>query len=164
MSETRGGLIQEECLRKTAIIFPTSTPLIGGLRGRRTKLWNWFRDWKRKSTNKPDSRRSKEYVYISKSKSSLRNIIRKSTKHRTLPPTGMSITPTRALVLRSPTIKSIMIKAKNRAISTATDAGKPTELKPISELTPKHARRINRIPIGTYSHAVRFLCHVRRVT
>jgi hypothetical protein len=118
----------------------------------------------RKSTNKPDSRGSKEYVYISKSKSSLRNMIRKSRITRTLAPTGTSIIPTRALALRSPIIKSTMIKAKKRTISTATEAGKPTELKPISELTPKHARRINRIPIGTYSHAVRFLCHVRRVT
>jgi hypothetical protein len=146
------------------MIFPTSTPLIGGLRGRRTKLWNWFRDWKRKSTNKPDSRGSKEYVYISKSKPSLRIELERVPTQNALLPTGTSIILTRALVLRSPTIRSMMIKAKNRTISTATDAGKPTELKPMSELTPKHVRRINRIPVGTYSHAVRFLCHVRRVT
>jgi hypothetical protein len=90
--------------------------------------------------------------------------IRNGTNTRTLPPTGTSITLTRALVLRSPTIKSTTIKAKKRTISTATDAGKPTELKPISESTPKHARRISRIPLGTYSHAVRFRSHARWVT
>jgi hypothetical protein len=78
--------------------------------------------------------------------------------------TGISMILTRALVLLFPIVKSQMIKAKKRASRTATEAGKDTEVSPIRELTPKHAKRINNIPIGTYSHAVRFLCHDTRTT
>lgn len=63
--------------------------------------------------------------------------------------TGTSITLTRALVFLSPTIKSQIIKPRNRTIKTATDAGKETELSPIRESTPKHASKITRIPTGT---------------
>jgi hypothetical protein len=42
-----------------------------------------------------------------------------------------------------------MIKAKNSATRRATDAGNDTELNPMSELTPKHASRMIRIPTGT---------------
>lgn len=62
--------------------------------------------------------------------------------------TGISMILTTALVLRSPIIISKKIKAKNKAIKQATEAGKDTELNPIRELTPKHARRIKRIPAG----------------
>jgi len=41
-----------------------------------------------------------------------------------------------------------MIKAKNKTMRHATEAGKPTELNPISELTPKQAKSIIRIPAG----------------
>jgi hypothetical protein len=53
-----------------------------------------------------------------------------------------------ALVLWSPIIISKESKAKNKATKQATEAGKDTELNPIRELTPKHAKRIKRIPAG----------------
>ena len=64
-----------------------------------------------------------------------------------------------ALVFRSPIMELHSIKAQKRHIKTATEAGKDTELRAIRELTPKQARRMIRIPIGTYSHAVKFLFH-----
>jgi hypothetical protein len=57
-----------------------------------------------------------------------------------------------------------MIKAENRPTRRATDAGNDTELRPIKELTPKHARRIIKIPIGTYSQAIMLRCHDRPAT
>jgi hypothetical protein len=56
---------------------------------------------------------------------------------------------TSAFVLRSPIKTSIRTRVKKRTTSRATDAGKVTELSPMRELTPKHAKRIIRIPIGT---------------
>ncbi len=58
------------------------------------------------------------------------------------------MTLTTARVLRSPIIISKIIKAKNKAIKQATEAGKDTELNPIRELTPKHAKRMKRTPAG----------------
>ena len=56
---------------------------------------------------------------------------------------------TKALVSRSPRITSQIINAKKRTTKSATDAGKDTELNPMSELTPKHAKRMINTPIGT---------------
>jgi hypothetical protein len=78
--------------------------------------------------------------------------------------TGISMILTMALVFRSPTIISKTIKLKNKTIKQATEAGNDTELNPIRELTPKHARRISRIPKGTKIHTVKFRCHDRRAT
>jgi hypothetical protein len=51
------------------------------------------------------------------------------------------------------------IKKRKRVTSKATDAGKDIELSAISEFTPKHASRIIKIPIGTYSQALKLRCH-----
>jgi hypothetical protein len=45
-------------------------------------------------------------------------------------------------------IVSKIMRAKNKTIKQATEAGKDTELNPTRELTPKHAKRIRRIPEG----------------
>jgi hypothetical protein len=78
--------------------------------------------------------------------------------------TGTLTILTMALVLRSPMIRSKMIKAKNKTIKQATEAGKDTELNPMRELTPKQARRMRRTPAGMKTHAVKFRCHDRRAT
>lgn len=78
--------------------------------------------------------------------------------------TGMSIILTTALVLRSPMIISRTIKTKNKMIKQATEAGKDTELSPIREETPKHARSIIRTPKGMKIQQVKFRCHDSRAT
>jgi hypothetical protein len=53
-------------------------------------------------------------------------------------------------------IISKIIKPKNKTIKQATEAGKDTELNPMRELTPKHAKRMIKIPRGMKIQAVKF--------
>jgi len=61
-------------------------------------------------------------------------------------------------------IISKIIKPKNKKIKQATEAGKDTELNPMRELTPKHAKRMIKIPRGMKIQAVKFRGHDRRAT
>lgn len=63
--------------------------------------------------------------------------------------TGTSMTLTSCLVLLSPMIKSHAIRPKKSSIMQETEAGKVTELMPMRLETPKQARRIRMIPVGT---------------
>lgn len=69
-----------------------------------------------------------------------------------------------ALVLLSPNIKSQSIKAKNRRIMHATEAGNDTELSDMRESTAKQNSKVIMIPIGTRNQAVKLFRHDIRKT
>lgn len=66
---------------------------------------------------------------------------------------------TMALVLLSPKIESHSIKARNKRIIQATEAGNDTELSPIKESTPKQNSKVIMMPMGTQSQAVKLFRH-----